>query len=77
MLRYGLCEALAESFLDRAMFVTSERAVKVFYKTVMLGDPDIFYREAGPKDGRVFDVAGNDVKTPTVLRGRANVCNCV
>jgi pimeloyl-ACP methyl ester carboxylesterase len=31
--------------------VSAQQSVKVFYKTVKVGDLDVFYREAGPKDG--------------------------
>src|SRR5262245_54802144 len=30
--------------------VSAQQSVKVFHKTVKVGDLDIFYREAGPKD---------------------------
>ena len=30
--------------------VSAQQSVKVLYKTVKVGDLDIFYREAGPKD---------------------------
>src|SRR6186713_1432715 len=30
--------------------VSAQQAVKVLHKTVKIGDLDIFYREAGPKD---------------------------
>src|SRR5271169_6352588 len=30
--------------------VAAQQSVKVFHKTVKVGDLDIFYREAGPKD---------------------------
>src|SRR5713101_7989269 len=32
---------------------SAQQSVKVFHKTVKVGDLDIFYREAGPKDAPV------------------------
>ncbi len=42
--------ALVPWGLDRANSACAEESTKVHYKTVKVGELDIFYREAGPQD---------------------------
>ncbi len=56
MIRATKCDLLLPWFaaavllVGLASSVSAQQSVKVFYKTEKVGDLDIFYREAGPKD---------------------------
>jgi hypothetical protein len=50
--------------------VSAQQSVKVFHKTVKVGDLDIFYREAGPKDAPTILLLAASIpgRTPTPPR---------
>src|SRR5476651_2375475 len=53
MMRFALAMGLVATVvgaLAAAISVAAEPSEKIHYKTVKVGDLDIFYREAGPKD---------------------------